>query len=768
MNCEQNRPMKQEPDRGSAGLPAGSPGGVHARSMLVRRPEAPATAGPAESGTSATTPWPQKLIAALACAALLLSSLLPNASAQNVPRPVETTGNGEYRFRVTSDLVLVNVSVRDKHGNLVRGLKQSDFTVLEDGKPQQIRSFDLEDVERFAPSGPAQTEVQGAPPAAGAPIGAELQPLNVRDRRLIVLLFDLTNMEPDDLDRASRSSLNFVDKQMTPADLVAVISFSNSMEVLQDFTSDRQLLAHAIRGMQGIEGQGLEEGTTGTAEGQPDQGMAYIEDDTEYNIFNTDRRLQAIASLAKVLQAIEQKKSVIYFSSGMDRDTGNENQSQLRAAINVAVKANVSLYPVDSRGLEAIVPGGSAQNASLHGQAGFNGQAVQSAYDSNFQTQETLVTLASDTGGKAFLDSNDFSKAFAKVQADMESYYVLGYRSSNPAMDGHYRKITVKLNRSDVKLDYRRGYYGPRDFRHFTQEDRDRQIEDEMNSDLPNTDLPVYLTTQYFRTEPDRFFVLVSVVVPGSAIPSGASDKASLDVLGLVRDQQTKFPVGNVRQTMKLAIENAAVGRRKNAQYNAGFLLPSGKYHLKFVVRENQNGRLGSFETGFFIPDLRKAPLKMSSVVLASQRVPSTQRKSQNPLAGDGTELIPNVAHVFAADQPLLFYYEVYDPAKASKSEAKNSIHLLTSIQFFRGKIKVYETPLVEAGELNRPERRAAAFSFEVPASQLHPGWYTCQVNVIDDAGGQFAFPRLPLLVRTAKAAPPATAGPENAGAPAK
>ena len=702
--------------------------------------------------------WAKKAAVMGVCGAWLVCWLSLGGFAQGVAqgasRQVETTGPG-YRIRVNSDLVLVNVSVRDKRGNLIRDMKPSDFTVLEDGQPQQLRSFDLEDVERFAQSGPAQVEAQAAPQAANLLTGSETKPASIRNRRLIVLLFDLTNMEPDELNRASQSALHFIDKQMTPADLVAVVSFSSSMQVNQDFTSNHDLLSQAVRRMQGVEGQGMEAGTTGSAEGQPDQGQAYTEDDTEYNIFNTDRRLQAIASLAKALQDIDQKKSVLYFSSGMDRDTGNENQSQLRAAINVAVKANVSIYPVDSRGLQAIVPGGSAQSASLHGKAAYNGNAITSAYDSNFRTQETLVTLASDTGGKAFLDSNDFSKAFAKVQADMESYYVLGYRSTNPAMDGHYRKITVKVNRPDVKLDYRRGYYGPRDFRHFTRDDRDRQMEAELNSDLPNTDLPVYLSTQYFRTESDRFFVLLSAVVPGSAIPSGASDQASLDVLGLVRDQQSKFPVGNIRQTIKLAIENGTLGRRKNAQYNTGFLLPSGKYHLKFVVRENQNGKLGSFETDFAVPDLRKAPLKMSSVVLASQRVASTQKKSQNPLVSDGAELIPNIAHVFAVDQPMMFYYEIYDPAKAGKSDAKNPIHVLTNIQFFRGKVKVYETPLVETGELNRPERRAAAFSFEVPAAQLQPGWYTCQVNVIDDAGGQFAFPRMPLLVRTATTARP-------------
>ena len=698
----------------------------------------------------------QRTVAALVIAALLLSSFPLSAQngASNEKRPVEDTG-GEYRIRVNADLVLVSVTVHDKRGNLVRDLKPSDFTVLEDGKPQRIRSFDVEDVEHFAQGGPAQVEGQGAPqaqPSARANNGGQAG--SARDRRLIVLFFDLTNMEPDQLNRATSSAENFVNKQMSGADLVAVVSLANSMQVDQDFTSDHELLLRALRRMQGVEGQGLQEGTTGTAEGQPDEGQAYTVDDTEYNIFNTDRRLQAIASLAKSMAGIDQKKAVLYFSSGMDRDTGNENQSQLRAAINVAVKANVSIYPVDSRGLEAIVPGGSAQSASLRGKTGYSGQAILSAYDSNFQTQETLVTLASDTGGKAFLDSNDFSKAFTKVQADTESYYVLGYRSTNTAMDGRYRKIMVKVNRPDLRLEHRRGYYGPRDFRHFTREDREQQMQEEMNSELPNTDLPVYLSTQFFRTESENYFVLVSTVVPGSAIPAGTGDRASLDVLGMIRDAQTKFPVGNIQQNVKLVMENAAVGRRKNAQYSSGFLLPAGRYHLKFVVRENQNGKLGSFETDFTIPDLRKASLKMSSVVVASQRVASSQKKSQNPLVHEGAELVPNIAHVFAPNQPMLFYYEVYDPAKAAKGETKDSVHVLTSLQFFRGKVKVYETPVVEAADLNRPERRAAAFSLEVPASQLQPGWYTCQVNAIDDAGGQFAFPRLPVLVRAAAAAP--------------
>jgi hypothetical protein len=191
---------------------------------------------------------------------------------------------------------------------------------------------------------------------------------------------------------------------------------------------------------------------------------------------------------------------------------------------------------------------------------------------------------------------------------------------------------------------------------------------------------------------------------------------------------------------------SAASPKRKNVQYNTGFLLPPGQYHLKFVVRENQNGRVGTFESDLVVPDLRKEKMKMSSVMLSSQKTPAGKKSQSNPLVSDGQEIIPNVAHVFTSDQSMTLYYEVYDPAKWA--DKKDSIHLLTSIEFFRGKVKVYETPLVEAQHLNAADRKAAAFQFEVPMKALNPGWYTCQVNVIDDAGASFAFPRTQVLVR--------------------
>ena len=665
-----------------------------------------------------------------------------------------------YTFRSQSELVLVNVTARDSHGNLVRDLKQGDFTILEDNKMQQPSSFDVENTDIAHTVAQPSSSLLGPtrPNPAKPPEAITTQnTTQFKDRRLIVLFFDLSSMQPDEIDRAVTAAQTYVDKQMAAADLIAVVTLSNSLNVNLEFTEDRAALKKTLAGFDTGAGEGFDAGTTGTTEGTADTGQAFAADDTEYNIFNTDRRLEALHSIADRLAGVDQKKSLIYFSSGMDR-TGIENQAQLRAATNAAVRANLAIYTMDIRGLQAMVPGGEAQNASLRGTSPYSGQSTLNQYNSNFSSQETLVTLAGDTGGRAFLDSNDFGRVFTGVQQDTSFYYMIGYRSTNTARDGRFRRITVRVNRPGLKLDFRKGYYAPADFQHSTREDREQQLQDELASELPTTDLPVYLSAGYFRMADNRFYIPVSVIVPGNEIPftrSSDQDKATLDVLGVVLDPE-KRPLGTVRDTVKLAINQSQLVQRKNVQYESGFTLPSGKYHLKFVVRENQSGRMGSFETDLVVPDLKNAPVKMSSIVLASQLQPSTKKKSDSPLLRDGNEIIPSVTHVFSANQHLYLYFEVYDPSRSTASTpataggngTKNPIKLLTNVAFFRGKTQAYQTPLVENSDLGAPDRHAAVFQLDVPLTQLKPGFYTCQVNVIDDAGGKFLFPRLGLLVR--------------------
>jgi VWFA-related protein len=670
--------------------------------------------------------------------------------------PSPSQQGSEYVFRTGSDLVLVNVTVRDKSGNLVQGLKPENFTILEDNKPQKVVSFDVENVDAVPPSNVSQAQPlpEIAPERENPSASAADAAKQFKDRRLIILFFDLSAMEPDEIDHAVTSAEHYVDTQMAPADLVSIVSLGSSLLVNQDFSADRALLKKQLQQFSSGSGQGFEEGTTGTTEGTPDTGQPFTADDTEYNIFNTDRRLEALRSVAEKLAHVQQKKSLIYFSSGMDR-TGIENQSELRATVNAAVRSNLAIYTMDMRGLQALVAGGEAQNASLRGVSAYSGQSTINSLNANFTTQETLVTLASDTGGRAFLDSNDFSKIFKEVQQDTSTYYLLGYHSANSARDGHYRHILVKSNLSGVKIDYRRGYYAPADYQHSTKDDKERQLEEELASEMPATDLPLYLGFAFFRLQDNKFFVPISLVVPGSQIPfvrSSDRDKATLDVIGMVLDSE-HHPLNRIRDTVKLAVSTADEVQKKNVQYDTGMSLLSGKYHLKFVVRENQTGRMGSFETDIAVPDLKTQPLKMSSVVLASQIQPVKKSSTLNPLVHDGSEIIPNVTHVFSATQHLFLYYEVYDPARPTASESasgqtKAAIRLLSNVAFFQGKDKVYESSLLALTDLNARERKAAVFQLDVPLASLKPGFYTCQINVIDDAGGHFLFPRLALLIR--------------------
>jgi VWFA-related protein len=153
---------------------------------------------------------------------------------------------------------------------------------------------------------------------------------------------------------------------------------------------------------------------------------------------------------------VDQKKSMLYFSGGLSRQ-GIENQASLRAATNEAAKANMAIYSVDTRGLQALPPVGDASKGSIRGTSGYSGKAVTAQFSANFASQETLGTLSMDTGGKAFFDSNDFAPAFMQVQHDTEAYYIIGFKSTNQAQDGSYRHLTVKVNRPDVTLTYRTG-----------------------------------------------------------------------------------------------------------------------------------------------------------------------------------------------------------------------------------------------------------------------------------------------------------------------
>jgi len=690
--------------------------------------------------------WAHRIGTGYAALALVLPGVRPELS---FAQTSAQGSQGGFVLKMNAELVLTNVVARDtKTGELVSGLKQSDFSIYENGKQQQISTFDFETMEMATPLNEATISGLAAGSSRNKAAVARLEDL--RNHRLIVLFFDLTSMQPEDLDRSVAAAREFLRAKMQPADLVALISLGGTLKVDQDFTADKTALIHEVAVYNGTEGQGFAEGATANTN-QVEDATGYTPDESEYNDLNTDRELFALKAVAKSLEKITEKKSLLYFSGGIQRD-GIENQASLRAAINAAVRANLAIYSVDTRGLQTVTQLGDASTGSLRGTGGYNGGALTNNMNANFATQEVMATLSSDTGGKAFFDSNDFAPAFAQVQRDTSAYYAIGFHSSNPSRDGRYRKLTIKINRPGVKLEYRPGHYAPADFQHAGKEDRERDLEEQLASDLPATDMAVYLDALFFRLDENRFFVPVSLIVLGSQIPfvkGGDKDKATLDIIGTVIDE-AKRPIGQARETVKLNLDPGLQARQKNIQYTTSFNLPPGKYRLKFVVRENQTGRMGSFETEITLPEMKKAPLKMSSIVLASMRQPS---KKSTPLVRGGQEYVPNISHVFRRDQHLYLLYEIYSPAREKTTGdqpkgTKPGISLLSSLELIQGSTKVYETPLVQAKAINVEGRDAVAIELDVPLSGLKLGQYICQLNVIDDAAGSFAFPRFAVLVK--------------------
>jgi len=669
-------------------------------------------------------------------------------------------------FTANSNLVIVDVTVQDKSGRPIDGLKPADFEVFEDGKPQKIAVFEFQKLseEPEPPPKVALADQLKLPEAPKTAITAE-KPGQVQyhDKRLMVFYLDFSSMGIPEQLRAQEAALDYAAKHITKDDLVAILLYTSQVQVLTDFTADRDVINGILKALpigEMSELAGLAD--TNDTNGE-DTGAAFVADETEFNIFNTDQKLAAIEQAARMLAPLPEKKALLYFSAGVNK-TGIDNQAQLEATINAAVKANLAIYPIDARGLMADPPGGDASHAASRGTGIYNGAVYNQQRATINDSQETLSTLAADTGGKAFFDSNDITAGIVQAQQQMRSYYLLGYYTSNPAQDGKYRKITVKLTNSmSAKLEHRKGYYASKVWGKLNGQEKEQQLKEALSAGDPATDLPLALQVDYFRVAPTSYFVPVSIKIPGSVVALAAKGGASVtqfDFAGQIQDEQHAV-AGNVRDniTIRLDKDNAAKAIQKSFQYDAGFTLEPGRYRLKFVVRENVTGKLGTFDMRFTIPDLSAdtTGLKLSSIVWSSQREPlkaavgaaekiTAKERLANPLIVGEEKIVPNITRVFRRSQNLYVTFDVYDaqpdPADAQTCRLKVRMSL-----FNRKGIKAFEVGPVDATHLAATRPGAVPVQIQVPLKDLAPGRYICQIDVIDQLGRKFAFPRTPLVV---------------------
>jgi VWFA-related protein len=685
----------------------------------------------------------RETLAALLTAAMLL--------AQN-PSPAPP------KFTATTQLVTITLTARDKDGQPILGLNAGDFILTEDGKRQKISTCDYQKLDNTPLEAVPAGKIPAAEPTAAPAVAlsstiAAGKPGEVKykDRRLLVLYFDMTAMALQDQMRAQDSALQFVATEMTAADNVAVMSFTSRLNLLQDFTADRGLIAKAIQSLFIGEGSDL----NATTDDPSVSGAAYTADDTEFNIFNADRKLVALQSAIKALGALPEKKGLMYFSSGFTK-SGLDNEAQMRATTNAAIRYNVSLFPVDARGLSASVLSGDASKAPASASVAVNAAGL-STFTALQASQEPLHTLAADTGGKELLNNNDLAAGIVQAQKELNDYYLLAYYSANPALDGQYRRVKVELaaNHKTARLDYQPGYFAGKEFKQFTTADREGQLQEALVLGDPITDLSLKLELNYFRLSQDRYFVPLEAKIPGSEIDlarHGDLESARLDFIGQVTDSKNKV-VRQVRDNLEVKLKGltAADLAQKNLAYDSGFELAPGTYTVKFLARENVTGKMGTFETKLVIPDLaaEKSWLPISSVVLSSQVEAQSaalatgdqdkKAMANHPLIQNGQKIVPSVTRAFRRDQTLYVYLEAFEPGAPQPVE--------TTVAFYRGKTKVLETPMEVSKDGFKTQPKVQPIKLSIPLKSLEPGRYICQVSVIDAASQKIAFWRAPVAV---------------------
>jgi VWFA-related protein len=685
--------------------------------------------------------------------------------AQTIGQNKSPGSEDTYTLTVKSQLVVETVVVKDKKGNSIDGLTAKDFTLTEDGIPQTIRFCEhqtLPTTPEVIPPTPtedenikiyrrlARTQISLEPPDKA----------KYKDRRLLAMYFDMTAMRPDDQLRALSAAEKFIRTQMTTADLVSILRYEGgSVDVLQDFTQDRNKLLSVLQTLIVGEGQGDIESVDDAS--SADTGAAFGQDDSEFNIFNTDRQLSALQTASKMLGNLNEKKSLIYFASGL-RLNGVDNQAQLHATIDAAIRAGVSFWPIDARGLVAGAPLGDATQGSPGNIGMYSGTAAQASTNNFQQSQDTLYALAGDTGGKALLDYNDLTKGIVQAQQSISNYYILGYYTTNTNLDGKFRKVKISVNPElAANLNYRVGYYAGKQFNKFTDVDKERQLEDALMLGDPMTELTIAMEINYFQLNRAEYFVPIVVKIPGRELAlakKGGAEHTLIDFVGEIKDLSGGTTVTNVRDNVniKLSDTTATELAHRPIEYDTGFTLLPGKYSIKLLARDDETGRIGTYQTTFVIPNLNKEEKRVpiSSVVLSSQRADmkdalynAAKAKDQdkqsavNPLVDNGKKLIPSVTRVFSEGRDFYVYLQAYEQALASTKQ------LVAFVSFYKDRKKVFETLPMAVSPASTSRLGMAPISFTIGLKQLPPGEYDCQVTILDPTGLKATFWQAPVLV---------------------
>jgi hypothetical protein len=284
--------------------------------------------------------------------------------------------------------------------------------------------------------------------------------------------------------------------------------------------------------------------------------------------------------------------------------------------------------------------------------------------------------------------------------------------------------------------------------------EKERQLEDAFLRSDPITDMPIAMEINYFQLNRAEYFVPLTVKIPGRELGlarNGGAERTSFDFVGQIKDA-FGTALQNTRDKVSINLNGAAASQLASTpiEYDTGFTLLPGRYSIKLLARNNETGRIGTYETAFTVPNLNKEEqgIPISSVVLSNQRVEMTdasnagnKMQAANPLVADGRRLIPSVTRVFSKSGEMYIYLQAY------QREAGNTQPLVAFATFYQGQAKALETAPIEVTQGMDSRSRAVPLSLSISLADLKPGEYTCQVTVRNVITQKTALWQAPIVI---------------------
>ncbi len=626
-----------------------------------------------------------------------------------------------FKIRVDVELTTAEVIVLDKKGQPVHSLKKEDFRLYEDGKQQEILSFD---------------EVTGEISPAGSP--ADLN-RNIPRGKAVLLLFDDSTITAAHLKITRDSAEKFVKEHMRPYDIFAVAAYDQSLRVLQGFTDDPEKILAAIR-MPAVSGSSRratatepsQTGSLAEPPWEPQQSSRREAGESRFSAslmkYQTESFFRALDSLSRSIERIRGRKSILLFSE--DISLSDESRSFYLKALNAARKANVVFYTIDAKGLESKIFGempppvkntseqallrtafmpsrmfqkdgggtgsggtGSGGKGGGTGGGSTSGNPPSPSYNRrdttlndpresnpNFDSElmrmekDVLRSFSSETGGYPIYNTGNFEQELAKLDRQLSNFYILGFQSNNPKRDGSVRKIEVKTDLKGLTLRYRKNYVDRRPLDTLARSREEKSLLNAIASPATATQLPLAFRAIYFYETPGLARVLVPSKISlekAEFKKKGGQLSCDLNVMGVAYAENDTV-AARFSETIPVFISSEKDGSfPRILAYSNYFKLRPGKYRLKIAASDGANN-LGSMEQPVEIPAPSEGGIALSSLVIAErvsqlpaliQNIQAKLLDESDPLVYSGMQISPSIENKSPIDSPLAVFFKLYNPA---------------------------------------------------------------------------------------------------------